>query len=362
MATNTDSRGVCENHSRPQGGRSVHRRLFLRLVVAALVVWGFVACGLFDSDDSSRGTPRLGRLTLVLQIGADGRNYEALGKTSVTLDRIELKLVSAEGSVMHDTITPRGSLMSREPAYLNPSATYPQELQLRYELKPSSYWNVSVRVMDGNDSVRYAGELLVDDLNAFEYLDGCLPVTPRYAVVEGRFRLPAFIESDGVTGSARGLRALYHTRLEILVEDVLLTESYPYDGPAVPDDRRFVTADPERLHGAEGRRFFRPMTLPSDVPVVLTHEYGSAANRLFLVSDYGYIEGDTVGVTPERLLYQGVVNLDLANAKVADESAVPMAWKATDIYPVKGGTGLEVRLGRAGKVIMPVVIPEAIPI
>lgn len=329
----------------------------LVLLLAGILPSG---CGLFEPQNGGSGTPRLGRLTLVLQIGADGRNYEALGKTNVTLDRVELRLVSAEGAVLHDTITPQGSRMSREPAYLNPSATYPQELQLRYELKPSNHWNVSVRVVDANDSVRYSGELLIDDLNAFEYLDGCLPVTPHYAVVEGRFRLPAFIESDGVAGSARGMRALYHSRLEILVEDVLLTEARPYEGQAVPDDRRFISADPERLHAAQGLRFFRPVTQPGDVPVVLTHEYGSASNRVFHVADYGYIEGDTVGVTPERLLYQGVVNLDLANAKVADESAVPMTWMATDAFAVKGGTGLEVRLGPAGKVFMQVVIPEAI--
>lgn len=301
-------------------------------------------------------------MTVQLQIGADGRTYEPLARTVVTLTRAVVTLTSARGDVLTDTITPQGSRLSREPAYLNESPLHPQELLLRYELRPSARWDIEVEVLDGNDSVRYAGTSYVEDMDAFEYLDGCLPVEPRYAVMEGRFRLPEAIEADGIPTSARARRALFITRLDLLVDDALITERRPYDGPAAPGDERFMLADSGTLAGASGVRFFRPVYGPGDPPLVVTHEYGSVFNHEFTVSAYGYVEGDTVGRTPERLLFEGTKDMDLSQAKVAAEEDVVMEWKAVDAIPVDIRTGFDVRLGRAGKVVVNVIIPAAVDI
>src|SRR5690606_7327666 len=163
-------------------------------------------------------------------------------------------------------------------------------------------------------SVRYAGTSYVDDMDAFEYLDGCLPVEPRYAVMEGRFRFPEAIEADGIPTSERALRALFISRLELLVDNALITERTPYDGPAVSGDERFMLADSGELDNASGVRFFRPASGPGDPPLVVSHEYGNVLNREFTVSAYGYVEGDTVGRTRERLLFEGTKEMDLARA------------------------------------------------
>jgi hypothetical protein len=325
-------------------------------------VYVFIGCDFFTDDRSGSGTPRLGRLTVSLQIGSDGNNYQALGKATVILAKVIVTLTPAKGAVLYDTITPNGSQLSREPAYLSKSPEYAQELLLRYEIKPSSRWTIEARVLDTQDSIRYVGRFIVEDMDAFEYLDGCLPVDPRYAVIEGRFRLPAAIESDGIPGSGRGLRALYVTRLTLLVEENILTERKPYSGVAAALDERFVFADPNKLFGSAGVRFFRPSTFASGdgTPIVVSHDYGSILNSHFTIDAYGYVEGDTVGVTPERLLFEGRDTLDLRTAKVSVESPVLMVWKAVDAIAVDLLTEFDVRLGRAGKVEMNVIIPEAV--
>jgi hypothetical protein len=336
----------------------------LATILCLLSVLLTSGCLFTDSQSGGGGTPRLARLSLTLQIGADGRNYApaALGKPAVTLARAVVTMTAANGEVVRDTITRVGSRLSREPAYLNESTTYSQELFLRYEIKPSAFWKVDVKVLDTQDSVRYAGSLDIQDLNAFEYLDGCLPVEPRYAVVEGRFRLREHIEADGISGSARALRKLYHTRLEILVDKSLLTEAMPPHGMAALDDPRFTFANSEYLEGAGDMHFFKPSITTLDAPIIMSHEYGSVRDSVFLVSNYGYVQGDTVGVTPERLLFQGTMTLNLAKATVSDQNLVQMTWKATDAVPVYHNTGMDVRLGRAGKVVIQVIIPSEVPI
>jgi hypothetical protein len=338
-------------------------RLCLPLIHCAVGLLAVVFLnGCFSTEPHGSGTPRLGRLSLTLQIGADGRNYApaSLGKAAVTLARAVVTMTAANGETLRDTITSTGSKLSREPAYLTTESVYRQELQLRYEITPSEFWKIDVKVYDAQDSVRYAGTLDVEDMDAYEYLDGCLPVDPRYAVVEARFRLPEFIEADGIPGSARALRTLYHTRLELLVEGTYVTEKSPAWNSTTSGGDQFILADSGKLMGAGGKLFFKPASSALDRPAVVSHDYGSISNRVFLVSNYGYVEGDTVGVTPERLLYQGEMTLDLGTAKVTEESVVDMTWKATDAIPVASGVGMDVRLGRAGKVVMRVVIPPGV--
>jgi len=330
-----------------------------------------VGCGLFGEEESrGGGTPRLGRLTLALQIGADGRGYASAkgakgakgAKRAVNLARVEVTLTSAKGEVLHDTITPSGSRLSKEPAYLIPVPAASQELQLRYEISPSAHWDVAVKVVDEHDSTRFSGTLAVEDLDAFEYLDGCIPVTPRYAVVDAVFDLPAAVESDGVAGSARGLKTVYVSRLEVSVDEAILTEARPFAGSAAASDRRFITADPQKLSGAGAMRFFRSSRDADGIPVVVSHEYASVSNNSFKVSVYGYVEGDTVGAERERLLYEGTQAMNLSTARTDEIVPVDMTWKAVEAVPVRLQAGPFVRLGRAGKVVMQVVISGGVPI
>jgi hypothetical protein len=339
------------------------RLWFGLLLPLALMMAG---CGLFGEDESGRsGTPRLGRLTLALQIGPDGRGFASAksGKRAVNLARVEVKMTSAKGEVLCDTITSTGSRLSKEPAYLVTVPSASQELQLRYEITPSARWDITVKIVDDHDSTRFSGALVVEDLEAFEYLDGCIPVTPTYAVVDAVFDLPAAIESDGVPGSARGLKAVYVSRLEVSVDEAILTEARPYAGVAATStDRRFITADPAKLMGAGATRFFRSSRDGEGLPVVVSHEYASISNNSFKVSVYGYVEGDTVGAERERLLYEGTQAMNLATARTDEVLPIEMTWKAVEAVPVQIQSGAFVRLGRAGKVVMQVVISGGVPL
>jgi hypothetical protein len=329
----------------------------LRIAVAI----GLAGC-LFETANDGGGIPRLARLTLEVRIGADGQLYKpaADSKTAVSLDRMIVTLSSGKLKI-RDTVTPEGSRLSREPAYLNPLSAYPQSVLLRYELKPDRVWNASVEVYDDQDSIRYSGSLSIDDMDAFEYLDGCLPVEPRFGVYETRIRLPAGVESDGVPGSARGLRALYFDRLELRVNGETVMERLPGYSPSGARDNRVRTADPGQLSGAAGVSFFRPTDVNLDLPMTLSYDYVSLAATEFDIEAYGYLEGDTLGVTPERLLYRGRKEVNVAAAKVSVDEPLQMVWQAVDAVPSGGtATGMEVRLGRAGKVVMQVVVPGGI--
>jgi hypothetical protein len=325
------------------------------------VVLGMTGC-LFQTASDGGGVPRLARLTLEVRIGADGQLYKpaAGAKVAVSLDHMIVTLTSGKLKI-RDTVTSEGSRISREPAYLNPLAAYPQSILLRYELKPDRIWTASVEVFDAQDSIRYAGSLSIDDMDAFEYLDGCLPVEPRFGVYETRVRLPESIEADGVAGSARGLRALYFDRLELHVNGEAVMERTPGFSPTGVRDTRVRFADPDLLSGAAGVSFFRPTDVNADLPITLSYDYVSLAATDFEIKAYGYLQGDTVGVTPQRLLYRGHNEVNIGAAKVSVDEPLTMVWQALDAVPSGGtATGMEVRLGRAGKVVMDVVVPGGI--
>jgi hypothetical protein len=77
------------------------------------------------------------------------------------------------------------------------------------------------------------------------------------------------------------------------------------------------------------------------------HEYVKPGSRVFTLRAYGHLEGDTIGVTPPRLLYQGTQDVRAALGKTAEESAV-LEWQAAEaIVPEPGSdeAGLVVRIG-----------------
>lgn len=344
-------------------GRSRMALRHLRVVAVALLAFVAAGCGVFPTQDG-KGAPPRAHLTLEIQIGADGRLYKpaAEGRAAAVLERVEVTLKSGR-EVVRDTITTSGSRISYEPAYLHPDPSYAQSLVLRYALRPGRRWDVDVKVFDALDSVRYAGGMVVENMDDYAYLDGCLPVDPQFATIESRFRLPDFVEADGVPGSVRGLRELFFTRLTMVVDGEILLERIPHVGLAAPGDRRFRYADTNRLPGSAGVRFFRSGSDPLDAPHVVSYDYVMLNSRSFTVAAWGYIEGDTVGVTPERLLYEGARPVDINAAKVAVEEAVPMEWKAVDAVPSGDlGTRFRVTLGRAGRVIINVNIPGGVVI
>ncbi len=68
-----------------------------------------------------------------------------------------------------------------------------------------------------------------------------------------------------------------------------------------------------------------------------------------------------MGVTPERLLYRGVREVNISTAKVSVEDPIEMVWQAVEAVPSGAtATGMTVNLGRAGKVVMNVVVPGEI--
>jgi hypothetical protein len=324
--------------------------------IAGLVVFaGFMTGCIFmpEAQTHGTGTPRLARLTLEVRINEAGSGSGSLGKRAATLNRLVVVMTSGKLTI-RDTITSEGSRLSREPAILLDDPTAQQTLLLRYELKPDRPWHIEARVTDALDSVRYLGVLDVDDMDAFEYVDGCLPVEPRYAVWEARFRLP------GSVGSGPAQKAVYFSRLAISMNGEKDSDRLPTANSPDQVALRTATADPAKLFGAGSMRFFQTDADAGGVPISVSYDYVGSYTQFFKLRAYGYIEGDTVGRTPERLLYEGERDVNIFTAKGSVDEPVEMGWIATDVLRPENETAIGVRLGRAGRVVMQVYVPGAV--
>jgi hypothetical protein len=235
-------------------------------------------------------------------------------------------------------------LRSTEPAWLDGTAGN-VHLFVRYELKAGRRWTLAVKTLDRLDSVVHAESLRVEGLQDFEYRAVRIEMAPRWVGYAVRVALPAAMPTAG------GSRAVRFNRVELLVDGVIVRDS----------------------QAAAGIKFFRAgnASTVSNVSsgaaneLVLAHPYVAPGVHAVEFRAYGYLDGDTVGVTPSRLLLGGRTTLNAGLAKAATEEAVPLEWTGEAASNTTAGSapvssGLQFRIGAVGTVSMNVVIPGAI--
>jgi len=92
--------------------------------------------------------------------------------------------------------------------------------------------------------------------------------------------------------------------------------------------KRFIYADTSKIKNALGKFFFKPNGTGADTAThVQSYEYVRVGDHAFKMSAYGYLEGDSVGGTKPRLLFQGSSKISVLQTGVPEEQTVVMDWK-----------------------------------
>jgi hypothetical protein len=279
------------------------------LSLAALLASGMMFTGCFMTVEEGVDM-HPARVTVEMTLGAS----EALAKpgiSTVTSRKMVVVMTSHKGDTLRDTITSRGGRLSREPVFLATVTSVAQTVAPRYDLAPHRRWKISVKVSDARDSLWYSDSSVVEGLEAFDDRKVSMSLISRFAGYAAEFALPA-----AVTTVRSGVRKIFFDRLTLLVDGVPVRDS--------------------ALRAGTGTR------------VSLAHEYVKPGSRVFTLRAYGHLEGDTIGVTPSRLLYQGIQDVRAALGKAAENETV-LEWQALEpIVPEPGfdEAGLVVRIGK----------------
>jgi hypothetical protein len=302
------------------------------------------------------------RVTVEMEVVVPEALCKRFRPDQVILNRIVVTLVSSKQDTLKDLITEAGSVLSRDPETFLAGSVASQIVSARYDLAPDRTWKIRTQLYDGLDSLRQLDSLKVPALKAFENRTVALCLHPRLSAYNAHLFLPSDIlvrETGHDAESRTATREVYFSRIVLLDGTAVKVDTSAVEG----NGAGFKGADPAVLFGASHSVFFPSGSFDETPSVGLEDDYVNNGTHTFVLKAYGYIEGDTVGVTRLRLLFEGNQLLNTALAKEA--GAVAMEWKATDIaVPADTSTATRVKvvLGRVGTLIMNVRISGALDI
>jgi hypothetical protein len=256
-----------------------------------------------------------------------GMNLENAASTSdARIRTLVVTLASSAGDTLVDTITENGSRLSKFPVRLEASSEKAQVIQPLYSLNPAHDWNVHVKSLDAQDSVVNLDSTRLTGLQADELRNVYVSLASRFAAYEAAFPLPAKT-TDG--------RTLRFQRLVLAV-----------DGTPVCEEKVQASAS----------------------QATLLCDYLPSGTHTVTLSAYGMIEGKSAA----QLLFQGEKTVALSPGSQKAETVVLGLTAANVLTPENvlakgsaveaGTTGISVRLGRVGLVVMEVVISGGISI
>lgn len=264
-------------------------------------------------------------------------------------------LTSNKGDTLIDSITPEGSTLSPEPVFLFRSASREQVLTLHYALAPGRTWKVRAHLYDTRDSLRQADSITIAKVKAFDVRRLPLQLHSRFSPYAAELFLPS--EVRVLHQGAGETRKIFFTRVRLEDGKKVLRDTSSYDASGAG----FLVIDTSRLHKAAGLKYFAPGN-PGTNPLTLVHEYAASGIETYTLEAYGYLEGDTLGVTPERLLYKGSHATNTAQA--SDPETLSLDWQPAEagatLDPDSQDVGFKVMLGRVGTVVMNVQISGAV--
>lgn len=275
-------------------------------------------------------------VTLKLNIEASG----VLAKGSHNIFRCAVVLLTSnKGDTLVDSITSEGSSLSREPVFLFESPEKQQSFTLHYALSPHRQWSVRVRLYDEHDFLQQADSSQLGKLKPFEDRRVELRLRPRFAFYLAQFFLPSQVSLSKQGGWQN--RKVFFTRLRVQNGGKVLQDTVSAQATG-----GFFEADPGYGFG---------------IPV--TDDYAGREPRTYTLSAYGLLEGDTLGVTPERLLFRGLHTVTAA--ETVDPKAFLLDWQSQENGAAReagseDAVRLGVVLGPIGKIVMHVETSGAV--
>jgi hypothetical protein len=332
--------------------------IFLR--AALLAAYAILSSCLNDARSSRENEARLVVQTTLKDVSKVG----SLGKPSaIRLSKLVFTLTS---SVPGDTVR-RDTVLADTGSFLS-NASVDQQFNRPFAVRPLRNWTIVVKSLDANDSLIHYDSVVVPSLLIGEARAVNMNLASRYAMYEARYTLAAELYPTGVPESQRVYQKVFFSRLVLSVDGRVVSDSSSFSQAIQSAGTRFVTAS-TALRGAAGRFFFKPNGNPPDTAThIQFYQYVRTGTRIFDISAYGYLEGDTLGMAP-RLLFQGARSVTIAQDGSMPSAPIVLQWKGptgapsdtiTAGHPDWSGVGLSVLIGKTNTIQQQIDIPPGI--
>ena len=298
-----------------------------KLTLGVLALAAFVVSGCLGGGGSLTNLPtdETAVVKLKIRLGrVDNRtetNSEILTKgSSIRIQNLIVTFTSNLGDIVSDTVTASSSGMAT-PSFLADSVL------VDVRLRALRWWNVEIETRDQHDSIIHKGSAGPFASKGGQTMDLTIPLlNSRYLMYEARYSLPPFICAAGCADTNTRQKIYFH-KLLLEIDGDTVRDSTSFSSAIPGAGSRFIFADTAKLKGAFGKLFFKPNGTGSDTAThVKAYEYVKTGVHIFRMSAYGYLEGDSVGRTRPRLLFQGTSTINVLQGGASEEEVVVLDW------------------------------------
>jgi hypothetical protein len=246
-------------------------------------------------------------------------------------------------------------------------------VRIDVKLAPLRWWNIEIKTHDVNDSVVHYGNVGPFSSKGGQTVTLAVPeINSRFSTYEARYALPDMIYPAGVPDSQRVYQKIFFSRLILKVDGDTVRDSTSFSPAVTVAGSRFITAN-GALQGDTGRFFFRPRGngINDTTTHVQIYPYVKTGPRVFDISAYGYLEGDSITMAP-RLLFHGSRTVAITPGEVTTEVPIVLDYTGPGSTPEPGaeppkpgepdwsGVSMNVVIGKTGKITQSVVVPGGV--
>jgi hypothetical protein len=305
------------------------------LIVAALSL--FVLSGCLGAGGSLTNLPtdETAHVKMKIRLGrVDSRtdtDPNVLNKgSSIRVQSLTVSFISNLEDTVRDTVTATG-------AGLNANSFLSDSVTINVNLRALRWWNVQVETRDQNDSIVHQGSAGPFASKGGQTMNITLPeLDSRYLMYEAHYKLPHEIYANGLVDTERVIQKIYFYRLVLEIDGAVVQDSSTLTPPVTVPGTRFIYADTSKVRGAQGKLFFKPDRGGADTAThVQAYQYVKAGGHTFKMSAYGYLEGDSIGGTNPRLLFQGQADIKINQTGAPSEEEVKLDYKGPGSDAVK---------------------------
>lgn len=349
-------------------------------LIALLAIAAFTANGCLAGGGSLTNLPEteLAELNLQIRLGrvdadADTPGEVLPGKISAdTLERIELRdMVLRFTSNLRDTVW--DTVLAGVGTGFGSGDQEDQAITVNVALQPLRWWNIEIKTHDISDSIIHYAVVGPISSKGGQSVSLNVPlINSRYSLYEARYVLPEVIYPAGVPESERVYQKIFFSRLVLRIDSAVVRDTNSFDSAITAAGTRYISSL-GAVKNSDGKFFFRPATAADTITHVQTYKYVRTGPRNFNIKAYGYLEGDSIGASEPRLLFEGNRNLTITAGATPPISPIILDWRGPgserdpNAPPLQAGdpdwSGLkvEVFIGKVGKVTQTIEIDGSIP-
>lgn len=306
-----------------------------------------------------------GEATLVVRTTVpDAARTSGLSKASaIKLSKLIITLTSSnsDDSVRRDTVL---ADTGTGPNAFVSNASADQTFSRNFAVKALRSWTIEVKTLDVNDSLIHSASVVAEGMKLAETRPVDMNLASRFVTYEARYTLPAELYPTGVPENQRIYQKVFFSRLVLSVDGLVVKDSNTF---ALQDDGPRYISSGTYVRGVTTQVFFKPNgPAPDTITHTQSYDYVRTGARVFQISAYGYLEGDTLGIAP-RLLFQGSRSVTIAPDGTMPVAPITLQWKGlagsdsvTAGHPDWTGIGLQVVIGRTKTVVQQIDLPGGV--